>query len=133
MGDEGSAAEREAVERVVHDQVDALRHGDWARAYRHAARGVAEQLSPEEFRRMVEEGYAPLLDAAAVRVEHVELEGDAAAARVSLVAQDGGLVGARYELAREDGVWRVVGVVLGASLTAVVSLNGHAGGRPARG
>jgi len=133
MGDEGSAVEREAVERVVRDQIDALRRRDWARAYRHAARGVVDQFGPEEFRRMVEEGYAPLLEAETVRVEHVALEGDAAAARLSLVAHDGGLLGARYELAREEGVWRVVGVVLGASLTAVVSLNGHAGGRRAGG
>jgi Domain of unknown function (DUF4864) len=131
MGDAGSPVEREAVARVIRDQVDALRNGDWTRAYRHSARELASQLSPGEFRRMVEAGYAPLLEAAAVRVEHVELEGDAAAARLSVVAQDGGVLGARYELAREDGVWRVAGVVLGASLTAVVSLNGHAGERRA--
>jgi hypothetical protein len=130
MGDAGSAAEREVVARVIRDQVDALRNGDWTRAYRHIAPELASQLSPGEFRRMVEEGYAPLLEAAAVRVEHVEVEGDAAAARLSVVARDGGVLGARYELAREDGVWRVAGVVLGASLTAVVSLNGHAGDRP---
>ena len=123
--------DREAVAEVIRDQIEALRAGDWPRAFRHAVSGMAARLGPERFRRMVEEGYAPLLDSAAARVEHVEVEGDEASARVSLVAPDGSLIGARYELTREDGEWRVSGVTLGASLTAVVSLNGHARGRPA--
>lgn len=129
MSGPGDAGEREDVAGVVRDQIDALRAGQWERAYAHAARGIAARLGLEGFRRMVEEGYAPLVDAAAARVESVDVEGDAATARVSLMAPDGGLVGARYELVREEGAWRVSGVVLGASLTAVMSLNGHARGR----
>jgi hypothetical protein len=123
--------ERDAVEAVIRDQVEALRGGDWPRAYGHAAADVASRLGPGAFRRMVEEGYQPLLEAAAMRVEQVEVDGDEAAARVSLVGPDGSLAGARYELVREDGAWRVAAVILGASLTAVISLNGRGRGSQA--
>jgi hypothetical protein len=122
--------EHDRVAEVVRDQVQALREGDWDRAYAHAARAIAERFGPEDFRRMVEGGYAALIESTAEHIEAVEVEGPVAAARLRLVGPDGGLTGARYELALEDGEWRVTGVVLVASLSATVSLNGHRpGGR----
>jgi hypothetical protein len=116
---------REAVARVVRDQLDALRAGDWERAYAHAARPLAAQLGREGFRRMVEEGYPALLDAVAAHVEEVVPDGAEAVARVVVVGPDGTRLGARYQLVLEDGGWKVTGVILAARLTAVVSLNGH--------
>lgn len=122
--------ERERVARVIRDQVQALREGDWARAYGHVARAIAERFAPGDFRRMVEGGYGALLASTAEHIEALEVEGGVAAARLRLVGPDGGLTGARYELALEGGEWKVTGVVLVASLTATVSLNGYRpGGR----
>src|SRR5207244_521302 len=56
-----AAGADEKVAAVVLDQLAALRVGDFASAYRHAAAGIKLQFPLESFERMVREGYAALV------------------------------------------------------------------------
>src|SRR4051812_13108070 len=56
--------EWDAIQRVISDQLAALRRGDGAAAYAHAMPGLQEQFGDADgFMRMVREGYAALLGA----------------------------------------------------------------------
>lgn len=120
-----AAGADEEVAAVVLDQLAALRVGDFASAYRHAAAGIRLQFPLEDFERMVREGYGALVGWTACDVDSVQVEDDAAVARVRIVAADGVLYGVRYELALEEGEWRVTGVMMGPRITAAFSVNGR--------
>jgi hypothetical protein len=58
------AAEWEAIQRVIGDQLNALKAGDGTKAMTYSVPGIRQQFrTPERFLRMVREGYGALLDA----------------------------------------------------------------------
>ena len=105
----------------------ALKAGDGTKAMTYAAPGIRDQFgTPENFLRMVREGYAPLLAARTLlaarrRAEHVEL--------VAAVGRDLRVVGAVREPGRATGVDVAVAADLDQGLRLVALRVGGDGGR----
>jgi hypothetical protein len=119
-----ATSDRRAVLDVVLSQLAAMREGDWETVRALSARELRERWSAERLAEVARAGYAPLLGSVGQRVEQVEIEDDAARCRLTLMRRDGSSLIARYELRREEDTWRVAGIALGATLTAVLSMNG---------
>ena len=111
------AAEWDAIQKSIGEQLDALRAGDAARAYAFASAGIQAQFhDAPTFLRMVQDSYAPLLDA-----RHAEfLEGAVIDGRtiqpLRLVMSDEKVLVALYEMQRDaTGRWRIAGCALAPS------------------
>jgi len=114
-----SAIEWKAIEKVIDDQLRALKAGDGATAMTFAAPGIRDQFgTPDNFLRMVREGYAPLLEARYTQfLEGALIEG-AVIQPLRLVLPDDTVVVALYQMQRQpDGRWRIAGCVLAPSTT----------------
>jgi hypothetical protein len=111
------AAEWKAIQNVIESQLAALKKGDGAMAMTYAAPGIQMQFgTPENFLRMVQTGYAPLLDARyTVFLEGAIIEG-AAIQPMRLVLPDNTVLVALYRMQRmPDGRWRIAGCRLAPS------------------
>ena len=111
------AAEWKAIRKVIEDQLAALRQGDGAKAMTYAAPGIQLQFgTPDNFLRMVQTGYAPLLDARyTVFLEGAIIEG-AVIQPLRLVLPDNTVLVALYEMQRmPNGRWRIAGCQLAPS------------------
>ena len=112
-----SASEWKTIRKVIDDQLRALKAGDGATAMTFAAPGIREQFgTPDNFLRMVREGYAPLLDARYRQfLEGALIEG-AVIQPLRLVLPDETVLVALYQMQRQpDGRWRIAGCVLAPS------------------
>jgi len=112
-----SASEWKTIRKVIDDQLRALKAGDGATAMTFAAPGIREQFgTPDNFLRMVREGYAPLLDARYRQfLEGALIEG-AVIQPLRLVLPDETVVVALYQMQKQpDGRWRIAGCVLAPS------------------
>lgn len=111
------ASEWNAIQKVVEDQLAALKKGDGVKAMTYAAPGIQMQFgTPENFLRMVQTGYAPLLDARyTVFLEGAIIEG-VAIQPLRLVLPDNTVLVALYQMQRmPDGRWRIAGCRLAPS------------------
>lgn len=111
------AKEWKAIQKVIADQLQALKAGDGAQAMTFAAPGIRAQFgTPENFLRMVREGYAPLLAARYTQfLEGAVIEG-AVVQPLRLVLPDDTVLVALYQMQRQpDGRWRIAGCVLAPS------------------
>jgi len=111
------AMEWKSIQKVIGDQLRALKAGDGTKAMTFAAPGIRDQFgTPENFLRMVREGYAPLLEARYTQfLEGALIEG-AVIQPLRLVLPDDTVVVALYEMQRQpDGRWRIAGCVLAPS------------------
>lgn len=107
----------QAIRKVIGDQLHALKAGDGAKAMTFAAPGIRAQFgTPENFLRMVREGYAPLLEARHTRfLEGALIEG-ATIQPLRLVLPDNSVLVALYQMQKQpDGRWRIVGCALAPS------------------
>jgi hypothetical protein len=120
-----ATSDRRAIIDTVLVQVAALRRGDWAAAHGQLAEELRQRWSVEEFGEVARSGYGPLVASVGQRVETLTVEEDSAQLRLALMREDDSALVAHYELRREGDAWRVAGIALGASATAVVSMNGH--------
>jgi hypothetical protein len=112
-----AASDWKAIQKVIDDQLRALKAGDGATAMTFAAPGIREQFgTPDKFLRMVREGYAPLLDARYRQfLEGALIEG-AVIQPLRLVLPDETVLVALYQMQRQpDGRWRIAGCVLAPS------------------
>ena len=112
-----SAIEWKTIQKVIADQLRALKAGDGTKAMTFAAPGIRDQFgTSENFLRMVREGYAPLLEARYTQfLEGALIEG-AVIQPLRLVLPDDTVVVALYEMQRQpDGRWRIAGCVLAPS------------------
>ena len=112
-----AASEWKTIRKVIDDQLRALKAGDGATAMTFAAPGIREQFgTPDNFLRMVREGYAPLLDARYRQfLEGALIEG-AVIQPLRLVLPDETVLVALYQMQRQpDGRWRIAGCVLAPS------------------
>jgi len=109
-------AEWRAIERVISDQLAALRKGDGKRAYAHAIPALQAQFGDADgFLRMVREGYGPLLTARYWEfLEGAVLDG-VPVQPLRLVLPDNTVLVALYQMQRDGAVWRIAGCVLAPS------------------
>jgi hypothetical protein len=120
-----ATGDRRAIIDVVLTQLAALRSDGWAAAHGHLAEELQRRWSVEEFAEVARSGYGALIASVGQRVERLTVQDDAAQLRLALTQGDGSALFAHYELRREGSSWRVGGIALGGSVTAVVSMNGH--------
>lgn len=109
-------AEWRAIERVISDQLAALRRGDGKRAYAHAIPALQAQFGDADgFMRMVREGYGALLTARYWEfLEGAVLDG-VPVQPLRLVLPDNTVLVALYQMQREGAAWRIAGCVLAPS------------------
>ena len=111
------AAEWTAIRTVVGGQLDALRAGDGAAAFVFAAPGIRAQFgTPENFLRMVRDGYAPLLAARHTAFLDGAVIDGATIQPLRLVLPDDTVLVALYQMQRQpDGHRRIAGCVIAPS------------------
>jgi hypothetical protein len=105
------AKEWTAIRKVIGDQLVALKAGDGAKAMTYAAPGIREQFgTPENFMRMVREGYSPLLNARRTQFLDGAVIEDAVVQPLRLVLPDDSVLVALYQMQRQsNGEWRIGG------------------------
>jgi hypothetical protein len=111
------AKEWQAIRAVIGDQLKALKAGDGAKAMTFAAPGIRAQFgTPENFLRMVRDGYAPLLEARHTQfLEGALIEG-ATIQPLRLVLPDNTVLVALYQMQKQaDGRWRIAGCAIAPS------------------
>jgi hypothetical protein len=111
------AKEWTAIRKVIGDQLAALKAGNGAKAMTFAAPGIQEQFgTPDNFLRMVRNGYAQLLDARRTQfLEGAVIEG-AVVQPLRLVLPDETVMVALYQMQKQaDGSWRIAGCVIAPS------------------
>ncbi|MFQ5914847.1 MAG: DUF4864 domain-containing protein [Nitrospinota bacterium] len=109
-----SEPDRAAIRAVIEDQMAAFQRDDGGAAFSHASPAIQAQFgTPENFMRMVRQGYQPVyrprqvefLDLVVARGELVQ--------RVFVVGPDGLDVIALYLMQRQlEGQWKINGCVL---------------------
>jgi hypothetical protein len=111
------ATEWQAIRQVIDDQLQALKAGDGAKAMTFAAPGIRAQFgTPENFLRMVREGYAPLLTARHTQFLEGALIDGTTIQPLRLVLPDHTVLVALYHMQRlADGRWRIAGCALAPS------------------
>jgi hypothetical protein len=112
-----SPAEWDAIQKTIGEQLAALRAGDAARAYTFASPGIRERFQDAPtFMRMVQDSYAPLLDARYTEfLEGAVIDGRTIQPLRLVLANDTVLV-ALYEMQRDEtGRWRIAGCALAPS------------------
>lgn len=109
-------AEWRAIQRVISDQLAALRKGDGKRAYAHAIPALQAQFGDADgFMRMVREGYGALLTARYWEfLEGAVLDG-VPVQPLRLVLPDNTVLVALYQMQRDGATWRIAGCVLAPS------------------
>ena len=111
------AAEWEAIQRVIGDQLNALKAGDGTKAMTYSVPGIRQQFrTPERFLRMVREGYGALLQARystfllGAVVDGITIQ------PLQLVLPDNSVVVALFRMEKQkDGFWRIAGCVIAPS------------------
>jgi hypothetical protein len=105
------AKEWTAIREVIGEQLAALKAGDAAKAMTYAAPGIREQFgTPENFMRMVREGYAALLEARRTQFLQGAVIDNAIVQPLRLVLPDDSVLVALYQMQRQDnGQWRIAG------------------------
>ena len=106
-----------AIRKVIDDQLSALKAGDGARAIGFAAPGIRDQFgTPDNFLRMVRDGYAALLAARRTQFLEGAVIDDAIVQPLRLVLPDDSVMVALYQMQRQpDGQWRIAGCIIAPS------------------
>jgi len=99
------------IRKVIGDQLLALKAGDGTKAVTYAAPGIREQLgTPDNFMRMVREGYGALLAARSTQFLEGAVIEDAIVQPLRLVLPDDSVVVALYQMQKQsNGQWRIAG------------------------
>ncbi|MFO1302431.1 MAG: DUF4864 domain-containing protein [Burkholderiales bacterium] len=112
-----ASAEWNAIRKVIGEQLDALKAGDGARAMTFASPGIRDQFgTPDNFMRMVRDGYGALLTARRTQfLEGAVIEG-AIVQPLRLILPDESVLVALYQMQKQrDGTWRIAGCVIAPS------------------
>jgi hypothetical protein len=109
------AADREAIRRVISQQLDAFQRDDEVEAFSYASPSIQAQFkTPAEFMRMVRNGYEAVYRPRSTRFLEVFVLDGQVVQPLEVVAQDTAVVMAYYLMERQpDGTWRISGCVLG--------------------
>jgi len=111
------AAEWEAIQRVIGDQLNALKAGDGTKAMTYSVPGIRQQFrTPERFLRMVREGYSALLQARSSTCLKGAVVDGITIQPLQLVLPDNSVVVALFRMEKQkDGFWRIAGCVIAPS------------------
>ena len=109
-------AEWLAIQKVISQQLAALRGGYGERAFRFASLGIRAQFSnADNFLTMVRTAYAPLLDARYTEfLEGAVIDG-VIVQPLRLIARDNTVLVALYTMEKQKGAWRINGCQLAPS------------------
>jgi hypothetical protein len=110
-----AAADRDAIQHVIQQQMDAFRHDNGPAAFAFASPGIQAQFGrdPENFMAMVRRGYQPVYRPRSTEFGPVTTEGGQVVQRVEVVGSDGVSREALYFMEHEsDGSWRISGCLL---------------------
>jgi hypothetical protein len=110
-------AEWSSIQRVIGDQLQALKAGDGTKAMTYSVPGIRQQFrTPERFLRMVREGYGALLEARYSAFLKGAVVDGITIQPLQLVLPDSSVVVALYRMEKQkDGSWRIAGCVLAPS------------------
>ena len=104
---------RDEVHATVEAQLNALRGGDFERAYELASSGIKFQFDVRLFAALIRHGYPVLLQANEADIGVVRDKNEKLAqVTVSVLDRQKRNVVYSYWLVKEEGVWRINGVVL---------------------
>jgi hypothetical protein len=106
-----------AIRKVIDDQLQALKRGDGVRAMTYAAPGIREQFgTPDNFMRMVRDGYGALLAARRTQFLEGAVIEQVIVQPLRLVLPDDTVLVALYQMQRQpDGQWRISGCLIAPS------------------
>jgi hypothetical protein len=109
------ASDREAIQQVVRQQLDAFQRDDEAEAFSYAAPSIQAQFkTPAEFMRMVRSGYEAVYRPRSTRFLEAFVLNGQVMQPLEVVAPDTSVLVAFYLMERQaDGTWRISGCVLG--------------------
>jgi len=112
-----AAKEWTAIRKVIGDQLVALKAGDGVKAMTYAAPGIREQFgTPDNFMRMVRDGYGALLTARRTQFLEGAVIDEAVVQPLRLILPDESVLVALYQMQRQpNGQWRIAGCVIAPS------------------
>lgn len=98
--------------RVVMQQLEAFRRGDFEAAFSFASRTIHDMFDPARFEAMVRGGYPEIARSVRANIDGSK-RGDAGELYIFLHVQgeNGRAVDAVYEMVKEGAAWRINGVV----------------------
>lgn len=107
-------SEQAAIRSTIERQIAALQQDDAVAAFAFASSEIQAQfITPENFLRMVQTGYAPVYRPRAVLFQEITSVEGLPAQKVMLMSQEGELVMALYLMQRQaDASWRIHGCFL---------------------
>ena len=110
-------AEWIAIQRVIGEQLKALKASDGAKAMTYSVPGIRQQFgTPERFLRMVREGYSELLEARSSTFLEGAIVDGITIQPLQLVMPDNTVMVALYTMEKQkDGAWRIAGCVIAPS------------------
>jgi hypothetical protein len=105
------------IRKVIDDQLQALKAGDGVKAMTYAAPGIREQFgTPDNFMRMVRDGYGALLTARRTQFLEGAVIEEVIVQPLRLVLPDDTVQVALYQMQRQpDGQWRISGCLIAPS------------------
>lgn len=106
--------DRDAVQSVIRQQIDAFQHGDGVRAFGFAAPGIQRQFgTADHFMAVVRDAYQPVYAPRSVDFTTATAADGAVMQSVELIGPDGLAYTAVYTMEHEpDGSWRIAACVL---------------------
>ena len=108
-----AVAQDSGLEGVIADQLSAFIDRDLGRAWTHASPMIQGMFgSPENFGRMVREGYPMVWDNADARFLGAEEIGGSLFQKVMVRGPDGQIWVLGYEMIELDGAWKINGVAI---------------------
>lgn len=107
--EDGEAAA--GIRRTISRQIEAFRADDWPRAFSFASPGIRGVFgTPENFGRMVRQGYPMVWRPQAFVFGDLEPRGERLRQTVILTDAEGRTHVADYFMVRSEGAWRIDGV-----------------------
>ena len=94
---------------IVNRQLAALRSDDFDSAYRHAATGVQQKFSREQFELMIRRDFSSMTEAQRIEFGTVQVAAGVAYAQVFLTTPDGARRGYLYSFTAEPDGWKIDG------------------------
>ena len=112
-----SQSDARAIEKVIRDQIDAFGRNDAGRAFAHAAPDIRRMFgTPDDFMRMVRDGYAPVYRASSIFFLKLETREGFTLQTVQWVDSEGRVWIARFAMRQQpDKSWKVGGCELVAT------------------
>jgi hypothetical protein len=104
-------ADRQAIEQVISNQIDAFRHDDGSVAFGYASPDIQSMFGdPAHFMAMVRQGYQPVYRPRSVAFGDALIVDGALVQEVAVIGPDGEPRLAQYAMEREpDGTWKIAG------------------------